>query len=113
MNISDWVVGIANGRIIRMVLPINPGNSGHAYDGIVQVAVHEFTHIVSSRINTYDKFIPVLSGRIATFESRQRNLLSENSDLLHVSLEEMFLWSSSNNPSKMYSCGSSFVAFIV
>lgn len=112
-TISNWVVGIANGRIIRMVSPMNPGNSGHTYDGIVQVAVHEFTHIVSSKINTSDKFIPVLSEGIATFESGQMNLLSANSDLLPVSLEEMFSWNSSNNPSQMYSCGGSFVAFIV
>lgn len=41
------------------------------------------------------------------------SLLSVNSDLLPDSLEEMFSWNSSNNYSKMYSCGGSFVAFIV
>lgn len=112
-TIPDWVVGTANGGIIRMVSPINPGNSEHTYDGIVQVAVHEFTHIVSSKINTSDKFFPALSEGIATFESGQRNLLSANLDLLPVSLEEMFSWDSSNNPSKIYSYGGSFVAFIV
>ncbi len=112
-TVSDWVVGTANGRIIRMVSPINPGNSGHTYDGIVQVAVHEFTHVVSSKINTSGRSIPVLSEGIATFESGQVSLLSVNSDLLPDSLEEMFSWNSSNNYSKMYSCGGSFVAFIV
>jgi RNA polymerase sigma-70 factor (ECF subfamily) len=40
----DWVVGTSNTDEIMMVSPLNPG-SVHTYESLMQVIVHEFTHI--------------------------------------------------------------------
>jgi len=44
----DWVVGgIWNGNELMVVSPLNPG-SIHTYESLMQVIVHEFTHIAVS-----------------------------------------------------------------
>lgn len=43
----DWVVGSCNGDELMMVSPLNPG-SIHTYESLMQVIVHEFTHIAVS-----------------------------------------------------------------
>jgi hypothetical protein len=40
----DWVVGSCIGDELLMVSPLNPG-SVHTYESLMQVVVHEFTHI--------------------------------------------------------------------
>jgi RNA polymerase sigma-70 factor (ECF subfamily) len=40
----DWVVGTSNTDVIMMVSPLNPG-SVHTYESLMQVLVHEFTHL--------------------------------------------------------------------
>jgi len=40
----DWVVGTFNTEGLMMVSPLNPGSS-HTYESLMQVIVHEFTHI--------------------------------------------------------------------
>ena len=107
------VVGDAyDNEIIRIVSPLNTGNSGHTYEGILKVVVHEFVHIVASKINNLKRSF-VLSEGIAVYESGQMSSSSVNLELLPNSIEEMFSWSTNNNPGGMYSCGGSFVAFIV
>ncbi len=111
-KVPHWVVGTTNGSVIRIVSPLNPGDSGHDYDAILKVAVHEFTHVIASKINRIERSF-VLSEGIATYEAGQRDLNSASPDILPSSIEEMFAWNESNEPHKMYTCGGSFVAFIV
>lgn len=111
-EVKNWVVGTANSGIIRIVSPLNPGNSGHTYDSILKVVVHEFVHVVASKINKIERGF-VLSEGIAVYEARQMDLSSVSAELLPNSIEEMFSWDGNNNSSGMYSCGGSFVAFIV
>jgi len=40
----DWVVGVWNADGLLMVSPLNPG-SVHSYESLMQVSVHEFTHM--------------------------------------------------------------------
>lgn len=43
-NAQDWVVGSSINDELLLVSPLNPGNA-HTYQSLMQVIVHEFTHI--------------------------------------------------------------------
>jgi len=70
-NYSAGIVGTAvNNRTIGIVSPLNPG-SVHSYNSILKIAVHEFVHISTNRINTN---IPNwLNEGISLFEAKQIN----------------------------------------
>lgn len=115
-NVQKWVVGTAGNRVIRIVSPLNPGDSGHTYDSILKVAVHEFTHIVASKVNSNGN-VPIFSEGIALYEADQNKNLS-SSDIIAIlpdSIEEMFLWKNDNNDGakRVYGLGGSFVGFII
>lgn len=70
-NAPDWLVGTANGGIIRMVSPLNPGKV-HNYSSMIKVVVHEFTHIVQGKISNHLYDMPLwLSEGTAVYEAGQ------------------------------------------
>lgn len=94
-NVPSWVVGIGWENKIKMVSPLNPGGQ-HTYDSLMQVVVHEFTHIAISNINSGLESIPIwLNEGIATYEANQisnndRSVIKEMLDNNNVpSLSEM------------------------
>jgi hypothetical protein len=48
---KDWLVGLTKFGNIYITSPLNPG-SFHDYDSILKIAVHEFTHVISFKINS-------------------------------------------------------------
>jgi hypothetical protein len=70
-NAPNWSVGTGWGNKIRMVSPLNPGGY-HTYDTLMQVVVHEFTHIAEYNINSNLGSMPIwLSEGIAAYEAKQ------------------------------------------
>ncbi len=67
-NPEDWMVGVAKEDEILMVSPLNPGKV-HNYEGLMQVVVHEFTHILVGKINSSTD--TYLNEGIAVVESKQ------------------------------------------
>ncbi len=66
-NGPDWFVGKAESGRIQMVTPLNPGPK-HTFETVLQVATHEFTHLVVDAIN--EDNIPIwLDEGIATYEA--------------------------------------------
>lgn len=49
MAAEDWIVGAAINNQILMVSPLNPG-SVHTYDTLMKTIVHEYTHVLVSKI---------------------------------------------------------------
>ncbi len=114
-DVQDWVVGSASGGPIRIVSPLNPGNPGHTYEGILKVAVHEFTHIVASKINS-NVNASIFSEGIALYEAHQDiNVSNDLTTILPNSIEELFSWKNDNDfgASRVYTLGGSFVGFII
>lgn len=94
-NAPNWVVGTGWKNKIEMVSPLNPGGQ-HTYDTLMQVVVHEFTHVVISNINSDLESIPIwLNEGIAAYEAKQmssnsRSAIKEKLDSNDVpSLSEM------------------------
>ena len=70
-NEPDWVVGTGWGNKIKMVSPLNPGKQ-HTYETLMQVVVHEFTHVAISSINSNLDSLPMwLNEGIAVYEAKQ------------------------------------------
>jgi hypothetical protein len=68
---EDWVVGTASGGdAVKMVSP-NNADASHNYDQMLQVAVHEFTHIVIANIEKTTAIPRWLSEGIAEYEAEQ------------------------------------------
>ena len=65
---EDWLVGVARNNEILMVSPLNPGNS-HTYESLMQVIVHEYTHILVGNINSHTD--TYLNEGIAVVEANQ------------------------------------------
>lgn len=65
---EEWFVGAAKNGEIFMVSPLNSG-SIHNYDSLLQVIVHEYTHIIVGEINNYTD--TYLNEGIAVVESKQ------------------------------------------
>lgn len=77
-NAPNWVVGTGWENKIKMVSPLNPGGQ-HTYDTLMQVVVHEFTHVVISNINSDLESIPIwLNEGIAAYEANQMSITSRN-----------------------------------
>lgn len=75
-NAPNWIVGTGWENKIKMVSPLNPGGQ-HTYDTLMQVVVHEFTHVLISNINSDLASIPIwLNEGIAAYEANQ---MSSNS----------------------------------
>jgi hypothetical protein len=76
MNIADAndsIVGTGWGNELKIVSPLNPGTI-HNYDSVKKALVHEFTHVVISKINNNINEIPAwLNEGIATYEAKQMN----------------------------------------
>lgn len=66
-NAPDWSVGEAKNGALHMASPLNPGPS-HDYDGMLQIAVHEFVHII---INLFGNVPSYLHEGVACYEARQ------------------------------------------
>jgi hypothetical protein len=72
-NAPMWDVGTGWGNKIKMVSQLNPGEY-HTYDTLMQVVVHEFTHVMVSNINQNLKGIPLwLNEGTAAYEAKQMN----------------------------------------
>ena len=69
-NAESWVVGTCIGDEIDMVSPLNPSRT-LSYNDILQVAPHEFTHIITRNINPKALNIQWLCEGIATYEAKQ------------------------------------------
>lgn len=63
----DWSVGEAKNGALHMTSPLNPGPS-HGYDDMLQIAVHEFVHII---INLFGNVPSYLHEGVACYEARQ------------------------------------------
>lgn len=114
-KVPEWVVGNTSTDTIKVVSPL--ADSGHTYDEILNVIVHELTHTVSFIINPNNKSF-ILSEGIAVYEAGQNLTIEELSDKftdadLPNSIEEMFSWDTYHESSKLYAFGGSFVGFIV
>ncbi|WP_432666578.1 hypothetical protein R9X47_09555 [Wukongibacter baidiensis] len=80
-NYPDWAVGTAYGvDEVRIVSPNNPGPA-HSYDAILQVAVHEFTHVVTNNISSFAYKNTWLWESIALYEANQFKNPKEIKDL--------------------------------
>lgn len=66
-NAPDWSVGEAKNGALHMTSPLNPGPS-HDYDDMLQIAVHEFVHII---INLFGNVPSYLHEGVACYEARQ------------------------------------------
>lgn len=73
INANDGLVGTDWGDNIKIVSPLNPG-SMHNYDSVKKVLIHEFTHVIESKINSNINTIPTwINEGIATYEAKQTN----------------------------------------
>lgn len=98
----EWVCGIAHNRKIELAL--------NARSDVIQIAVHELTHIIAAQINS--GFVPaILSEGIATYEAGQNQNNFINTLQQYPSLEELFLLNSTSE--NLYAFAYSLVAFIV
>lgn len=68
IDAEDWLVGFARDGEIFMVSPLNPG-SVHNYDSLMNVIVHEYTHILVGNINPNTDIY--LNEGIAVVEANQ------------------------------------------
>lgn len=66
-NGADWFVGQAKNDEVYMTSPLNPGPA-HTYDELIQIAVHEFTHIV---INLFGNVPIYMHEGVACYEAGQ------------------------------------------
>lgn len=66
-NAPDWSVGEAKNGALYMTSPLNPGPA-HNYDDMLQIAVHEFVHII---INLFGNVPSYLHEGVACYEAGQ------------------------------------------
>lgn len=64
----DWVVGYGGAGKIQIVSPLNPGPA-HSFDTILNVAVHEMTHVITGRMVSH-RLPTWLNEGIALYESQ-------------------------------------------
>lgn len=84
-----WNVGTGWKGRIKMVSPLNPGKY-HTYDTLMQVVVHEFTHVMISEINSNLKNIPLwLNEGTAAFEAKQMNNNIQNTLRIKIQNNEI------------------------
>lgn len=112
-NAPDWSVGEAKNGALYMTSPLNPGPS-HDYDGMLQIAVHEFVHII---INLFGNVPSYLHEGVACYEAGQNrydtlsSYIAGQMDQNKVpSLSSLEKYNSSSEG--MYQYGPAFVDFI-
>ena len=112
-NAPDWSVGEAKNGALHMTSPLNPGPA-HDYDGMLQIAVHEFVHII---INLFGNVPSYLHEGVACYEAGQNDyqslsaFITEQMDQNKVpSLSSLEKFNSSSEG--MYQYGPAFVDFI-
>lgn len=112
-NAPDWSVGEAKNGALHMTSPLNPGPS-HDYDGMLQIAVHEFVHII---INLFGSVPSYLHEGVACYEAGQNryetlsSFIAGQMDQNKVpSLSSLEKFNSSSEG--MYEYGPAFVDFI-
>lgn len=112
-NAPDWSVGEAKNGALYMTSPLNPGPS-HDYDGMLQIAVHEFVHII---INLFGNVPSYLHEGVACYEAGQNryetlsSFIAGQMDQNKVpSLSSLEKFNSSSEG--MYQYGPAFVDFI-
>jgi len=114
-NSPNWFVGIAQGSFgISMVSPDGDGLT-HSYDEILQVAVHEFTHCITLRVNSNAQKLPrwLVEG-IALYEANQSIDLNKLDYLKKDEIPKLHDLNSTN-PEKIglvYHFGYSIIEFI-
>lgn len=112
-NAPDWSVGEAKNGVLYMTSPLNPGPS-HDYDDMLQIAVHEFVHII---INLFGNVPSYLHEGVACYEAGQNryetlsSFIAGQMDQNKVpSLSSLEKYNSSSEG--MYQYGPAFVDFI-
>lgn len=112
-NAPDWSVGEAKNGALYMTSPLNPGPA-HDYDGMLQIAVHEFVHII---INLFGNVPSYLHEGVACYEAGQNryetlsSFIAGQMDQNKVpSLSSLEKFNSSSEG--MYQYGPAFVDFI-
>lgn len=112
-NAPDWSVGEAKNGALYMTSPLNPGPS-HDYDDMLQIAVHEFVHII---INLFGNVPSYLHEGVACYEAGQNrydtlsSYIAGQMDQNKVpSLSSLEKYNSSSEG--MYQYGPAFVDFI-
>lgn len=112
-NDPDWSVGEAKNGALYMTSPLNPGPS-RDYDGMLQVAVHEFVHII---INLFGSVPSYLHEGVACYEAGQNDYQSLSAFITRQwnenkvpSLSSLEKFNSSSEG--MYQYGPAFVDFI-
>lgn len=112
-NAPDWSVGEAKSGALYMTSPLNPGPA-HDYDGMLQIAVHEFVHII---INLFGNVPSYLHEGVACYEAGQNryetlsSFIAGQMDQMKVpSLSSLEKFNSSSEG--MYQYGPAFVDFI-
>ena len=112
-NAPDWSVGEAKNGALYMTSPLNPGPA-HDYDGMLQIAVHEFVHII---INLFGNVPSYLHEGVACYEAGQNRyetlssfIASQMAQNKVPSLSSLEKFNSSSEG--MYQYGPAFVDFI-
>ena len=111
-NDPDWGVGEAKNGVVYMTSPLNPGPS-HGYKSVIQVAVHEFVHII---VEQFHRSQPsYLNEGIACYEAGQTNIAIQE-DIKEDALPSLStlqsLSSFSNSRYNVYTYGPAYVIFI-
>lgn len=112
-NAPDWSVGEAKNGALYMTSPLNPGPS-HDYDGMLQIAVHEFVHIIVGLFGSVPSY---LHEGVACYEAGQNRYETLSSFIAGQmkqskvpSLSSLEKFNSSSEG--MYQYGPAFVDFI-
>lgn len=111
-NSPDWAVGTGYGsNELRMVSPNNPGPS-HNYDSILKVAVHEFTHVVTINITSFNSTNAWLWESIALYEANQFSDLNRVKSLKSGDYPKFTKISDSIKNPEIYSIGYTVIEYI-
>jgi hypothetical protein len=70
-DMQNWVVGFGNKAGIKIVDPNLADKLGRTYNGIIQVVVHELTHVLNNLSAKVEWQIKVMREGIAAFMSNQ------------------------------------------
>lgn len=112
-NAPDWSVGEAKNGALYMTSPLNPGPA-HNYDDMLQIAVHEFVHIIISLFGNVPSY---LHEGVACYEAGQNryetlsSFIAGQMDQNKVpSLSSLEKFNSSSEG--MYQYGPAFIDFI-
>lgn len=112
-NAPATSVGTGMNGVVYITSPLNPGPN-HGYNSIIQIAVHEFVHII---VEQFHRSQPsYLNEGIACYEAGQTNIAIQEDieqDALPSLSTLQSLNSSSNSRYNVYTYGPAYVNFIV